>query len=219
MNCPTCFVMLDPGEPCPRCAAPGRRATFLATLGALCLGAIVVALGGIAAWQAVSAPAPFQGSWQGDRFVVASEDGGHRYEYEADGGATRVRGIAYFRSEASGIDSFGMSLVVHYLSPEQHAQVQREFGDAGRCPASYYNRYMHQLQMIPMDHQQAIALQGFPFQKFVPFEAEGHFLRFAVGERDGQALRLRDRSKKSRFFQPTTYEIAGERMRLDAPTQ
>lgn len=215
MNCPTCHVLVDPEEGCPRCDRAGNRASFLATLGALCLGVLVLAGGGYLAVAAMTAPTPFHGAWEGARFVVASEDGTHRYAYEADGGTSTVQGIAYFRGEAAGIEAFGMALVLHYLSPEQHEKVQREFGDAGRCPASYYNQHMHQLEVIAGGLEEAAALKAFPFQQYVPFRARGRVLRFAEGTRDGIPLKLRSGGRRATFFRLSELELGGETLRLE----
>ena len=60
MNCPICHTLIDPSEGCPRCSSPGKRATFVATLGALCFGVFALLIGGYLAYESMTAPVPLR---------------------------------------------------------------------------------------------------------------------------------------------------------------
>lgn len=222
MNCPICDQRVNSSSGmCASCnedagasSGGGGGSMLSPLLGLLALGGVVAAAMSGGALPIPGAAGGYAGFWDGDRFTIISGDEEDFFEFDA-GEPGEVSGYVYFQTSGELWDEMGAATTLHYLPSEKNDEVVRLYGGTKQCPASYYNKHMIPLKLIPLDEAQAEALRAIPFEQFVPLRVEGSPLTLAAAQRKGMETRYDLKGSRLQFMQPTMVELGEHQVILE----
>ena len=141
----------------------------------------------------------------GETFTITSEDGSSSFTYKKSAPMT-ISGRLFHHAPHKGIKEGGVWAEIHYLSEVEFQEVEAKYESIGKCPASYYNKKMKVLWLLPEQVEHASILAKVDFKKWDAFHIEGVILSFERGKVNDREVRL-PTSRRAQYFLPFMFTL------------